>query len=273
MNTWENPIDPNRTIGRLLFDAPKCGLILENLGISPTRDAGQTLTAVCRRQGLHPQTVARTLAAGREAIKHLSVACVELMTLPELCNHLDDAQGNIRQELKHLDRLTTRLTDEHAANQSDLMLIRKSVTVVKRLVEAHLRRESRDLFSVFRQPSVLNSPRGRGQSVSKEALARFEQEHSHMEEALADLGHAVGECSPSSSTREMLQAISRTVSRLDQAIHEHIYKENRVLFPRALGSLGLNRNGRQPASEQPSGFTSSRRGTGESAQKHKTTPP
>ncbi len=94
-----------------------------------------------------------------------------------------------------------------------------------------------------------------------------------MEEALADLGHAVGECSPSSSTRETLQAISRTVSRLDRAIHEHIYKENRFLFPRASGSLGLIRNGRQPASEQPSGITSSWRATGESAQKNNTTLP
>ncbi len=227
-------IDPNTTLRQLLSVAPEHGPVLERLEINATRDGHRTLAKVCVSRGLEARTVARVLAATRDARQPDPVVCVELMTLAELCDHLERAHRNLRDELKRLDRLTKTLAKENAAENPKLLVIRKRFVVFQRQFKAHLRKESRQLFPVCRRWAASRNETGHARFSFKSPLARLQREHTQADEALADLRSLTAGDVSSASAEAAVQTIADAVARLEHAVHEQIYKENRVLFPRAL---------------------------------------
>lgn len=234
-------IDPNATLRQLLLDAPEHGPVLECIGINATGDGDRTLAEHCELRGLEARTVARMLAAMREARQQAPVVCVELMTIVQLCDHLEDAHRNLHEELKRLDRLTKTLAKEHAVANPKLLVIRKGFVAFQRRFKAHLRKESEQLFPVCRRWAASRNEMRRLRFSFKSPLAQLQREHNQADEALADLRSMVAGDAPSSSAQALVQTIADAVARLEHFVHEQIYKENQVLFPRASalgGSFG-----------------------------------
>lgn len=224
--------DPNMTLGELLLlAASEDKPILEYLGIDSKGEAGRTLAEICQSHGLESHTTIRMLAAIFNARQHAQAACVELMSLTELCDHLEDAHRGLHDELKRLDRLTKAMAEEQAEQQPELRAIRNGFVVFQRWFKAHLRKESEYLFPILRRwNDSQNDPR---RAHCEASLAQLEREHSQTDEALADLRGLMAGDSPSSSTQAALRTISGALVHLEHAVHEQIYVENRILFPRA----------------------------------------
>src|SRR5574337_1270263 len=146
MNMPTLSIDPRTTIKRLMIAMPEHGPALHCLGINSTRDGHRTFAEFCELRGLEARTAARVLAAMGEAKHQTPAVCVELMTLAELCDHLENAQGDLCDELKRLDQLTKAMADEQAEQLPELRAIRNGFVVFQRWFKAHLRKESEYLF-------------------------------------------------------------------------------------------------------------------------------
>lgn len=93
------------------------------------------------------------------------------------------------------------------------------------------------MFPVCRRWRSIQNDTGRGHF--KSSLAQFEREHSQADEALADLRGLVADDSPPCSAHAAVGIISEAVVRLEHSVHEQIYKENRILFPRAFPLRGV----------------------------------
>ena len=230
-------IDPNTTLRQLLL-APEHGAVLECLGVNLIYDGDRTLAELCALRGLESRTVARVLAALREARQQAPVVCVELMTLVQLCDHLEAAHRNLHNELKRLDRLTKTLAKENAAENPKLLTIRKSFLSFQRGFKVHLRKESEHLFPVCRRWAVSRNEKRRVRLSFKQPLAQLQREHNQADEALSDLRSMVAGDAPSRSVQAAVQTIADAVARLEHSVHEQIYKEGQVLFPRALAVGG-----------------------------------
>lgn len=231
-------IDPNTTLGQLLFAAPEHGPVLECLGVSTTHDGDRTLAEFCELRGLEARTVACVLAATRDARQQAPTVCVELMPLTQLCDHLETAHGNLYGELKRLDRLTKTLAKENAAQNPKLLILRKRFATFQRRFKAHLRKESEQLFPVCRRWATGRKESRHARFFLKPSLAQLDREHSRADEALADLRSLVAGDAQSPSAQSAVQTIADAVARLEHFVHEQIYKENQVLFPRALALGG-----------------------------------
>lgn len=230
-------IDPNTTLRRLLLARPEHGPVLECLGVNATHDGDRTLAELCHSRGLESRTVTRMLAAVREARRQAPVVCVELMTLVQLCDHLENAHRNLHHELKWLDRLTKTLAKENAANPK-LLVIRKCFVAFQRRFKAHLRKESERWFPVCRRWAASRNEKRRVRFSFKSPLAQLQREHNQADEALADLRTLTGGEAPSSAAQPAVQTIADAVAHLEHSVHEQIYKEDQVLFPRALALGG-----------------------------------
>lgn len=84
------PIDPSSTLRQLLLTMPENSSVMQSLGVSATRDGDRTLAELCELQGLEVRTLARVLAATRDTRQQALTFSVELMTLTQLCDHLED---------------------------------------------------------------------------------------------------------------------------------------------------------------------------------------
>lgn len=233
-------IDPNTTLRQLLLAMPEHGPVLACLGVNTARDGDRTLAEFCELRGLEMRTVARLLTAIREAKQRSPAVCLELMALDQLCDHLECAHRRLHDELKELDQLTKTLAEENAAGNPRLLAIRKHFVVFQRRFKAHLRKESEYLFPACRRRSGGNDKRP---ARFKSLLAQWEREHSRADEALADLRELVDSDSSSTARRAGLRTLSAVVIRLERCVHEQIYKENRILFPRAVSGHGVARIG------------------------------
>lgn len=227
-------VEPNTTLRRLLLAAPEHRPVWERLGVNPARDGNRTLATLCRSRGLESRTVARILAALREARPPDPTACVELMTLAQLCDHLENTHHNLHDELKRLDRVTKSLVKPSAAGNSKLLAIRRSFVAFQRRFKAHLRKESRQLFPAVRRWAASRNGTWRSLPLSKSPLAQLEWEHSQADEALAELRSLVAGIAPAASAQAAVQTVADLLAHLEHAVQEQIYKENHILFPRAL---------------------------------------
>ena len=238
-------IDSNTTLRQLLIAAPEHGPVLECLGVNAVRDGGRTLAELCRSRGLETHTAACLLAAMRDARRRAPAVCVELMTLVQLCDHLENAQRNLHNELKRLDRLTKTLAKENAMDDPKLLAIRKSFVAFQRRFKAHLRKESEQLFPVYRRWAANRNEARHARSFLNPALAQLQREHNQADEALADLRSLVAGDASFSSARAAVKTTADAIARLEHAVHEQIYKENHVLFPKALPMRQAARVGRR----------------------------
>lgn len=227
-------IDPTTTLRQLLLALPEHRAVLECLGVNINLDGDRTLAQLCELRGLESGTVARLLAAIQEAKQRPSPVCLELMALDQLCDHLEASHRNLHNELKQLDRLTKTLAKENVAENPKLLVIRKSFLSFQRRFKAHLRNESEHFFPACRRWAASRNEKRRIRLSFKQPLAQLLREHNQADEALADLRSIVASGASASSAQAAVQNIAEAVARLEHSVHEQIYKENQILFPKAL---------------------------------------
>jgi regulator of cell morphogenesis and NO signaling len=232
-----NPNAPNPTLDEFLLAVPEQRRLFDNLGIDTRRDHNKSLAEVCQKHDLDLQTVARMLTALQGTPPQRQVVTLELMTLAELCDHLGHTQqDDLRDELARLDRLTRTAAQQEGAKTPQFLRIRETFVAFHEQFAAHLREEAEEVFPVIRR---LTAGEDRGlRSSLRFSLARMKGEHNQADEALAELRALAGDGSSQRSVPVAMRTVSKAIVRLEHAVHEQIYKENQVFFPRALASAG-----------------------------------
>jgi regulator of cell morphogenesis and NO signaling len=231
-----NHIDLSTTLNEFLLASPEQARVIGPLGPDSRRDGSRSLADICQTHGLEPQTFARMLAAFARARSQPPPVCLELMTLKDLCDHLEQSpRVTLQDELARLDQLTRVATEQYGAEHPQLLRTRKTFVAFRERFTAHLHEEAENLFPLIRR---LTTGKKEARSALKSRLARMEHEHNQADEALAELHALAGEESLRPPVPAAVRMVSDAIVRLEQAIHEQIYKENQVLFPRALAIGG-----------------------------------
>lgn len=164
-----------------------------------------------------------------------STDSVELMSLTELCDHLEYArQVTLQIELERLDRLTRSAAQLNCEEGSRLLEIRNIFLTFHNQFVAHLRQETNDLFPFVRQMIASKNGVRPLRSSLKSRVARLRNDHNHTGETLADLRDLIDDRRFELPASQTIRLISKSIVRLDKAVQAQIYKENQVLFPRIL---------------------------------------
>lgn len=230
-----NSLDLQAPLDQVLRAAPQHRRIFQHLGIHPRRDRNRPLAAVCQAQGLEAQTVVRMLAAFAAARPGVPTVTLELMTLTELCDHLErEHRVYLRDELTRLDTLTRAAAERHGANNPRVRKIREVFVAFREKLTAHLRAEAEVLFPLIRQLESRAEERAGAHFSLKTPTAQMESQHNEADEALAELHTLASDGPRLPSLPAPLRTLGDAIVRLERSIHEQIYKENQVLFPRAL---------------------------------------
>lgn len=200
--------------------------IFKHLGIAEKGTSETSWTKRCQKQKLDPSTVTRMLAAFDEVVRTVPPVSIELMTLTELCDHIEQTHHcRLHETLSQLDELIHATADDEEAPENDTNQIHEAFLSFRNRTTAHLQMESRVLFPLIRQMEA-ESPRA---SVTHRALrttmVEMENDHNEADEALAELHTLAQMIAPS---------LSQAIGRLEIDLHEQIYKENHALFPKAL---------------------------------------
>ncbi len=232
----DGSIDPTMTLREVMQTAPGAAELWDRLGVDICHRQNASFASVCRQQGLDPSTVARLLTALRQTSPRNRTIIVELLTLRELCDYIENTQHNcLKADLAEVDRLT-----RNAAHQySSVWRVRKAFVTFCDQLAAHLHEEIDGLFPVIRRLASGSSRARLARGVKlRPRFARLEREHGLAEDAIEELISFVNDGTLNGISPVTTQALSAAVLRLRHSLAQQIYVENQVLFRRASAAGG-----------------------------------
>ncbi len=232
-------LDQDSTVAEWVVDQPRRSRVFEELGIDYCCGGGKPLAEACRDKGLVTETVIESLLrqpAGEDQCNWADAS------LTELANHIEATHhAYLRSEIPHLSGLTAKVAEVHGPRHAELADVVNVFAGLTAELEAHMMKEEQILFPLIRElERAAARPTFHCGSIAN-PIRVMEYEHDQAGDALARLRQLTNGYACPPDACNSWRAMCDGLRRFEADLHEHIHKENNILFPRAMqleGSLG-----------------------------------
>jgi regulator of cell morphogenesis and NO signaling len=232
------PVNVDMTIGEIVRAVPARTRLFENLGIDYCCGGKKPLAEVCRSKGLDPATVVAMLAALDGATESPG-RNPDALSLAELCDDIETVHHDyLREELPRLDFMTRKVAAVHGDHEPRLHEIRRVFEAFSGEITAHTQEEEETVFPAIRKLESSNGKETEVVSVLRATLTRLESEHEQAGAALEQFAALSDRYAPPEWACNTFRALYDGLRRLETNMHQHVHKENNVLFPRAVALGG-----------------------------------
>ena len=233
-----NTISTETQVGELVRTVPARARIFENLGIDYCCGGKKPLAEVCRAKGLDPATVAAMLTA-LEGLPNTSPVNPDTMSLGQLCDHIEQVHhGYLSVELPRLDFMTRKVAAVHGDHEPRLQEMRRVFETFQTEMASHTREENDVVFPAIRRLEATNGDKSSA-AMLKGAVEKLESEHENAGAALERFRELSDGHTPPDWACNTFRALYDSLAELETNMHQHVHKENNVLFPRALALGGI----------------------------------
>jgi regulator of cell morphogenesis and NO signaling len=220
------------TVGQLVVERPSRARVFERLGIDFCCGGKKPLTQACREKGLDPEEVLRALDEGGP---DAGAADVSSMTLIQLCDHIEQTHhALLKAELPHLEAISRRVAGVHGEAHPWTLELAQVLSGFAEELGSHMFKEERILFPWIR---ALEAAGGRADAHCAGSISNpirmMEYEHDAAGQALARMRELSGGFAPPAGACNTFIALLDGVARVEADMHQHVHKENNILFPRA----------------------------------------
>lgn len=228
-------LDPEQTVGEFVRQKPTRARVFESLKIDYCCGGKVSLVRACEKRGVDVNEVLQAISANDEQADLGTLVDVDSMALTELANHIEATHhAYLREELPRLDAMTEKVARVHGDKDERLFQMRHAFIALKAELEPHMMKEERILFPIVRQLEA--SPERQEFHCGSVAnpIRQMEHEHDQAGDALAILHESTDGYTPPDWACNTYRAMLDSLARLEADMHQHIHKENNVLFPKAI---------------------------------------
>jgi regulator of cell morphogenesis and NO signaling len=228
-----------RTVGELVAEKPGRSRIFERLGIDYCCGGKKPLAQACEEKGLSMDEVLAQLRSvdtegGSRSEKNWAEA-----SMTALIDHIEQVHHTyLRAELPRLRFLTSKVRTAHGGRHPELVEVERVFSALEAELASHMQKEEQVLFPMIRQlETSAVPPQFHCGSIGNPVFA-MEREHDDAARGLATLRSLTDGYAPPEDACNSYRAMLDGLRELESDLHQHIHKENNVLFPRALGREG-----------------------------------
>ena len=228
-------LDLQTPVGELVSDRPARSRLLEQLKIDYCCGGKTPLAEACAKRGLAAEEVLRQLEEADAELTAGDQVDADAMGLAELADHIVATHHEyLRDELPRLDFLTRKVAAVHGEHEPRLSEIRDIFLGLKRELLLHTRKEEQVLFPAVREiDRAETAPEFPFGSLAN-PIAAMESEHDDAGDALARFEALTDGYAPPEWACNTFRALYDALRQLELDMHQHVHKENNVLFPKAL---------------------------------------
>jgi regulator of cell morphogenesis and NO signaling len=228
-------IDLQANVGELVRQVPNRARVFESHKIDYCCGGKVSLARACEKRGIEAGEVLKQLAANDTAARDQPIVDADAMTLTELADHIEQTHhAYLREELPRLEFMTEKVSRVHGDKEPRLLQVREAFVALKAELEPHMMKEERVLFPIIRQlEASTTTPEFHCGSVAN-PIRQMEHEHDQAGDALAIIREATDDFVPPEWACNTYRAMIDTLEKLEADMHQHIHKENNVLFPKAI---------------------------------------
>lgn len=240
-------IDTATTVGDLVVQRPSRSRIFQKLGIDFCCGGKKSLADACRGKGLDPASVLQVLlaseAAAPDADASGSVSASggggggdpATMSLTELCDHVQATHhAYLKEELPRLHAMIHKVAAVHGDRCPWMRDVLEAYLPFMDEMTGHMRKEEGVLFPLIRGLESVGDGGAAGGGMSVAGPIRMmEHEHDGHGQALARIRELTDGYTPPLGACNTFRATLDGLAELEADMHQHVHKENNVLFPRA----------------------------------------
>lgn len=221
------------SVGELVAEKPGRSKIFERLGIDYCCGGKRPLDEVCAEKGLDPDTLLKTLHAC-DAIPVEDTRDWRTAGMSELCDHIVATHhAYLRAELPELLELVKKVATVHELDHPELQQVRATFEALKEELEQHMMKEENILFPMCRQMEhAVGMPEFHCGSVNN-PIRVMEHEHDIVGQALQSMRTMTNAFKPPANACSSYRLMLEGLEKLEADIHQHVHKENNILFPMA----------------------------------------
>ncbi|HEY3412471.1 MAG TPA: hemerythrin domain-containing protein [Armatimonadota bacterium] len=230
-------MNATQTPGELVRERPGRARVLDRIGILYNCEAEGSLADACRQNGLMLDHILGLLAASDKAEPLDGGRDWTGASMGELVdNIIAEHHDYLREELPRLSRLLGKLAANHADQDPNLPEVETVFTGLRQELELHLAKEEQVLFPIIRQIEAGNARAASHCGSVRNPIFVMEREHVGAKEALAKLSRLTNAYTAPEWACTTHVAVIESLGHLDNDLNRHIYKEDVVLFPKAIAT-------------------------------------
>ncbi len=229
-------ISSEASVGQLVREVPARAKVFEQFGIDFCCGGKLPVADACRTRRVDLKTVLDELQkCDASPVASGELVDADAMTLTDLADHIEQTHhAYLRDELPRLDRMTEKVARVHGQHEPRLLQVRDAFIALQAELEPHMRKEDTVLFPLIRQlEAATGLPEFHCGSLSN-PIRQMEHEHDQAGDALAIIRQATDDFAPPEWACNTYRAMLDGLERLEFDMHQHVHKENNVLFPKAM---------------------------------------
>lgn len=230
-----NAIQSNQTVGQIVARYPQLARIFEELQIDYCCGGIRRLDDVCRERQLDMGQLVKRLTKVEAAATDSTAENWTTAPLAALCDDIVHTHHDyLRRELPRLSGLINKVVAAHGAKHPELAEVQQTFVELRAELEPHMMKEECILFPSIR---YLESS-GQATQFPFGSLANpirvMVSDHDHAGDALATLRRLTNGYFPPAGACNTYRVMLAGLAELERDMHQHVHKENNILFPRAV---------------------------------------
>ncbi len=221
------------TVGQMVVERPSRARVFEKFGIDYCCGGKKPLTQACRERGVAIESVMEALASEAsqptEAPRNWAAA-----SLTDLCDHIVQTHhAYLKTELPRLAYLTGRVASRHGDRLPYLVEVAETYAAMQTELEQHMVKEEQILFPLCRHMETLDTLAPMHCGSIDNPIAVMVREHEDAGDALAKMRSLTSDYTPPEDACNTFRAMYDALAQLEADMHQHVHKENNILFPKA----------------------------------------
>jgi regulator of cell morphogenesis and NO signaling len=222
------------TVGSIVAKRPALSRVFEQAGIDYCCGGKIPLDDACRKKGIDSAQLLATLEQAAAVPGEPGVNAAA-MTLTALADHIEATHhAYLKAELPRLDAMTNKVAAVHGEHDARLAQVRDTFGGLLTEMGSHMMKEEQILFPMIRQlEASAAAPAFHCGSVAN-PIRVMEMEHDQAGAALATMRGLTDGFTPPDWACNTYRAMLDALAHLEHDLHQHVHKENNILFPRAI---------------------------------------
>lgn len=235
MPTENKQINAADTVGLVVARRPALSRVFEQVGIDYCCGGKKTLEEACTEKGIDPEGLVDRLEGALSLGDHEPVVDAAAMSLAELADHIEQTHHvYLRSELPRLESMTEKVASVHGGKDPRLDEVRNTFQALAQELSSHMMKEEQILFPMVRQLEASESTPTFHCGSVQNPIQQMEHEHDQVGSALERLRELTDGFTLPEWACNTYRAMLDALAHLERDLHQHIHKENNVLFPSAL---------------------------------------
>lgn len=228
-------INEQTTLAQLVVDRPARAQLLESLSLDYCCGGGRSIDEACAKKNLDPQVIIAKVREFDDQMQAADDTDWTTKTLTDLADHIEATHhAYLREKLPWIFGLIQKVAKVHGAVHPDYRTLATRFEEFIDELGSHMMKEEQILFPVIRQMEADRQPDAFHCGSVKNPIEVMEHEHEDAGDALAEFNRLTSGYTPPPEACNTLRVMMEALKDLEQNMHQHVHKENNILFPAAI---------------------------------------